>query len=91
MLACAYEAEAALPLVQPAGPGTDIALHAAVVETVPVLGRDRVADVLDQKRVDSVIPTFKRGGRSEVIGRHGSERACGTRRGRGALLNDKSD
>ena len=36
VLASAYEAEAALALVQAAGPGTDIALHAAVVELVEV-------------------------------------------------------
>jgi hypothetical protein len=64
VLACAYEAEAALPLVQPAGPGTDVALHAAVVEAVPVCGRDRVAGVLRGKNVDLGRPHDQTGRRA---------------------------
>ena len=39
VLARADEAEAALSLVQLAKPGTDVALHAAVIQLVPVFGR----------------------------------------------------
>ena len=78
MLACAYEADAALPLVQPAGAGTDVALHTAVVETVPVLGRDRAAGVPHEKKVDSGVPRSNEAA-APRSSPHCSRRVCGTR------------